>query len=131
VTAPAQSSGKTERILIVEDEPRVRALVRRLLEGLGYRVLEAANGAEALGILETSMVHIDLILTDVVMPDVHGHDLAEYVTAHEPWRRVLYMSGYSSDEMLSRGLTRPGAAFLQKPFTREALARAVRETLDG
>jgi two-component system cell cycle sensor histidine kinase/response regulator CckA len=101
-----------------------------MLERLGYRVLEATNGAEALGILETSLERIDLILTDVVMPELHGWDLGESVKAREPWRGVLYMSGYTGDDIMRRGLAQPGTALLQKPFTPDALARAVREVLD-
>jgi CheY-like chemotaxis protein len=102
-----------------------------MLQRLGYRVLEAANGAEALGIIETSTERIDLILTDVVMPELHGRELGESLLAREPWRRVLYMSGYTGDEITRRGLAQPGTALLKKPFTQDALARAVREVLDG
>jgi CheY-like chemotaxis protein len=124
------SARGTERILLVDDEAAVRSVVRAMLERLGYRVLEAANGAEALGIVETSLERIDLILTDVVMPDLHGGELGEALTAREPWRRVLYMSGYSGDDIMRRGLARPGTALLTKPFTPDGLARAVREVLD-
>jgi DNA-binding NarL/FixJ family response regulator len=77
------------------------------------------------------MERIDLILTDVVMPDVGGRVLAECVAEHTRAPRVLYMSGYTDDDILRRGLTRSGAPLLQKPFTRDALARAVRDVLDG
>lgn len=120
----------TERILLVDDEASVRSVVRLMLERLGYRVLEAANGAEALGIIETSLDRIDLVLTDVVMPELHGGDLGEALTAREPWRRVLYMSGYTSDDIMRRGLAQPGMALLRKPFSPDGLARAVREVLD-
>jgi CheY-like chemotaxis protein len=124
------SARGTERILLVDDEAAVRLVVRAMLERLGYRVLEAANGAEALGIVETSLERIDLILTDVVMPDLHGGELGEALTAREPWRRVLYMSGYTGDDIMTRGLARSGTALLTKPFTPDGLARAVREVLD-
>jgi CheY-like chemotaxis protein len=120
----------TERILLVDDEASVRSVVRLMLERLGYRVLEAANGAEALGIIETSLDRIDLVLTDVVMPELHGGDLGEALTAREPSRRVLYMSGYTSDDIMRRGLAQPGMALLLKPFSPDGLARAVREVLD-
>jgi two-component system, cell cycle sensor histidine kinase and response regulator CckA len=120
----------SERILVVDDEVPVRTVVRLMLERLGYRVVEASNGAEALGILETSMDRIDLILTDLVMPELHGGDLGESLKASEPWRRVLYMSGYTGDEITRRGLAQDGTALLKKPFTPDALARAVREILD-
>jgi two-component system cell cycle sensor histidine kinase/response regulator CckA len=119
-----------ERILLVDDEAPVRTVVRLMLERLGYRVLEAENGAEALGILETSMDRIDLILTDLVMPELHGGELGESVKASEPLRRVLYMSGYTGDEITRRGLAQNDTALLKKPFTPDALARAVRAALD-
>jgi two-component system cell cycle sensor histidine kinase/response regulator CckA len=131
MTEPVVPRG-TERILVVEDEIPVRVAVRRMLERLGYKVREAGNGAEALGILDTSMDRIDLILTDVVMPDVDGRLLAECVVQRNTRvPRMLYMSGYTDDDILRRGLSQPGIALLQKPFTLEALARAVREILDG
>jgi CheY-like chemotaxis protein len=120
----------TERILVVDDEVSVRTVVRRMLERLGYRVVEAANGAEALGILETSLDRIDLILTDLVMPELHGGDLGESLKASAPWRRVLYMSGYTGDEITRHGLAQEDTALLKKPFTPDALARAVRAVLD-
>lgn len=120
-----------ETILLVEDERAVRATVRRMLERLGYRVREAASGAEALGMLETSHERIHLLLTDVVMPDIQSRQLVETVLEHALIPRVLYMSGYTEDETLLRGLGAPDAALLQKPFTPEALARAVRTALDG
>jgi PAS domain S-box-containing protein len=121
----------TETILVVEDELPVRTVVRRMLERLGYTVREAASGAEALGILETSLKRIDLVLTDMVMPDVHGRVLAECLLERVPATRVIYMSGYTDDDIVRRGLTGLGTAFLQKPFTPATLARAVREALDG
>lgn len=120
----------SERVLLVDDEASVRKVVRMMLERLGYRVVEASNGAEALGILETSLDRIDLVITDVVMPDLHGGDLGEVLLAREPWRRVLYMSGYPGDEIVRHGITRHGARLLNKPFTADALARAVRDALD-
>ena len=108
----------------------MRKVVRVMLERLGYKVLEATNGADALGIIETSIERIDLILTDVVMPELHGGDLGESVLSREPWRRVLYMSGYAGDDLTLRGLAQAGTALLKKPFTPEALASAVREVLD-
>jgi CheY-like chemotaxis protein len=121
--------GGAERILVVEDEPAVRTTVRRMLERLGYKVLEAADGAEALGILDTAMMRIDLVLTDMVMPDVDGRLLAECVAEGNRAPRVLCMSGYP-DDVLRRGPAHPGLPMLQKPFTQEELARAVRESLD-
>ena len=121
----------SETILVVEDERAVRATVRRMLERLGYRVREAASGAEALGMLDTSHERIDLLLTDVVMPDIQGRQLVETVLEQALAPRVLYMSGYTEDEILLRGLGASDAALLQKPITPEALARAVRTALDS
>jgi CheY-like chemotaxis protein len=126
-TAPRGS----ETILVVEDEDAVRAVVRRMLERSGYTVREAADGAEALALLEASTENFDLVLTDVVMPALHGRALVEQLTARQPRLRVLYMSGYTDDDILRRGLMQPSTALLQKPFTPDALARAVREALDG
>jgi CheY-like chemotaxis protein len=121
----------TERILVAEDEPPVRAAVRRMLERLGYKVVEASNGAEALGIIDSSRERIDLVLTDVVMPEVDGRLLAECVEGQPRAPRVVYMSGYTDDHVLRRGLAQPGTAFLQKPFSSETLARTVRDVLDA
>jgi two-component system cell cycle sensor histidine kinase/response regulator CckA len=127
---PATAARGMERILVVDDEAPVRKVVRLMLERLGYRVLEAENGAEALGIIETSMHRIDLILTDLVMPELHGGELGEFVRGSEPPRRVLYMSGYTGDEITRRGIAQDDMALLKKPFTPDALGRAVREVLD-
>jgi CheY-like chemotaxis protein len=129
--APPLLPRGTERILVAEDEPPVRAAVRRMLERLGYKVVEASNGAEALGIIDASRERIDLVLTDVVMPDVDGRLLAECMEGKPRAPRVVYMSGYTDDHVLRRGLAQPGTAYLQKPFTTEALARIVRDVLDG
>jgi CheY-like chemotaxis protein len=120
-----------ETILVVEDEAPVRVVVRRMLERLGYTVREAADGAQALAFVEASAERIDLLLTDVIMPEMHGRALAERLMTSEPGIRVLYMSGYTDDDILRRGLTQPGTVLLQKPFTPEELARAVREVLDA
>jgi two-component system cell cycle sensor histidine kinase/response regulator CckA len=129
VTGELESSQAAETILVVEDEGPVRMAVRRMLERLGYRVREAANGAEALGLLESSSERIDLVLTDVVMPELHGRDLAEYIRAQDPTSRVLYMSGYTDDEIVRADLVHSGAKLLQKPFTAEELGSAVRDAL--
>ncbi len=115
---------------MVDDEAPVRTVVRHMLERLGYKVLEATNGAEALGVIETSMVRIDLILTDLVMPELHGGELGDFLRDSEPSRRVLYMTGYTGDEITRRGLARADTALLKKPFTPDALARAVRDALE-
>jgi PAS domain S-box-containing protein len=129
--APAGSTRGSETILLVEDEDAVRALAKRILERQGYRVFEARHGADALRVAEQLDGRIDLVLTDVVMPHMNGRELAERLAAIRPGGAVLFMSGYTDDEIIRRGLLDPEMAFLQKPFTANALARAVRDMLDG
>ncbi|GLC26943.1 PAS domain S-box protein [Roseisolibacter agri] len=123
-----------ETVLLVEDETKVRAALRRMLEQQGYVVHEASNGAEALRIVEAaaagSETRFDLVLTDLVMPELGGHALGERLAARHPEIRVLYMSGYTDDEIVRRGLADPGASFLEKPFTASRLAHAVRRALE-
>jgi nitrogen-specific signal transduction histidine kinase/ActR/RegA family two-component response regulator len=129
----------SETILLVDDDLAVRTVVRRTLQRLGYTVLEAESGAQALEIAEgltqapagESGRSIDLVLTDIIMPEMNGRVMAEQLTVSLPGLRVLYMSGYPDDEILRRGLLNPGTAFLAKPFTPERLARAARQALDG
>lgn len=131
-TALASPRGK-ERILLVEDDAAVRPAVRRLLERQGYTVLDAADGADAFQLAASADARgerIDLVLTDVVMPVQGGRALGERLAVHWPNLRVLYMSGYTDDEILRRGLVVPGATFLEKPFTPERLAEVVRRALD-
>jgi CheY-like chemotaxis protein len=131
-TAPPPPPRGTESVLLVEDEASVRTATRRMLERLGYRVLEATDGAAALrraAEAEARGERIDLVLTDVVMPEQGGRALGERLAAHWPGLRVLYMSGYTDDEIIRRGLVVPGASFLEKPFTLQRLAEVVRRTL--
>jgi PAS domain S-box-containing protein len=121
----------TETILLVEDEETVRALARKVLERKGYTVLDARHGKDALLISQRHRGAIQLLLTDMVMPEMGGRELAEHLAGMDERMRVLYMSGYTDDAVARRGLAAPGAAFLQKPFTADALARAVRRVLDG
>jgi PAS domain S-box-containing protein len=120
-----------ETILLVEDDPIVRSLVRRLLSEYGYRVVVAENGSEALVLCETYRGPIDLLLTDVVMPDIGGREVAERVAALRPETSVVYTSGYAGDVLESQGGLDPHVAFLEKPFSREKLAHIVRATLDA
>jgi PAS domain S-box-containing protein len=120
-----------ETVLVVEDEPEVRWLVRDMLQHLGYNVLEARHGIEAqvLSIQHPGPIH--LLITDVVMPQMSGREIAEQLTSEHPETKVLYMSGYTDDAVVRHGVLAAHMAFLQKPFTPEALARKVREVLDG
>jgi signal transduction histidine kinase len=121
--------GGPERILLVEDEPNVRRIARRVLERNGYTVLEAANGNEALRVLERRQEPIALVLTDLVMPEMGGRELASKLRIVSPTSRVLFMSGYTEDAVLRQSVMEPGAVFLDKPFTFETLIRKVREAL--
>jgi CheY-like chemotaxis protein len=119
----------TETILVVEDAPALRELTRELLESQGYTVLEAADGAEALRVAEKHQGPIHLLLTDVVMPGMDGRVLAESMVRSHPDLKVLYVSGYTDDAILRHGVLDSKIVLLQKPFTRENLARKVREVL--
>ena len=121
--------GGPERILLVEDEANVRRIARRILERNGYTVLEAGNGSEALRILERRQEPIALVLTDLVMPEMGGRELASQLRIVSPTSRVLFMSGYTEDAVLRQSVMEPGAIFLDKPFTFETLIRKVREAL--
>jgi len=122
--------GGSETLLVVEDETMVRDLVRSVLTDKGYAVLEASAGEEALRVCREHGGRIDLLLTDVVMPGMSGRALAGRVQELRPDTRVVYMSGYTDDTILLRGVSSNEAAFLSKPFTSAALARMVRDVLD-
>jgi PAS domain S-box-containing protein len=121
----------TERVLVVEDEPTVRAGAVRTLQRYGYDVIEAANGDEALALGRHALLGIDLLLTDVVMPRMSGRQLAEQVRTIQPGVRVLFVSGYTDDAIIRAPSHAQGVGFLQKPFTPVLLARKVREILDA
>jgi CheY-like chemotaxis protein len=123
--------GGSETVLLVEDEDPVRAVSARLLETLGYRVLQAANAEEALHRFAASQIKIDLLMTDVVIPGRNGRELAEILRARDAGLKVLFQSGYTGDAVVRRGILNAEVAFLKKPFTLDALARKVREVLDG
>jgi CheY-like chemotaxis protein len=125
----ARSCG-TETVLVAEDEPGVRAPVRRILAAHGYRVLEAENGAAALRIAEGHKGAIDVLLTDVVMPGMNGGELAQRMRRLRTGIRVVFMSGYSSEAVATHGVLSPGSAFLQKPFSVEELVDRLRDALD-
>jgi PAS domain S-box-containing protein len=126
----APPAGGSETVLVVEDEDAVRALALRALREQGYRVLEARNGREALELAAAAPSDIDLVVTDVVMPEMGGRELVERLADIRPTLSVIYMSGYTEFDKLQPGILDPGIPFLQKPFSAESLALRVRESLD-
>jgi PAS domain S-box-containing protein len=120
-----------ETVLIVEDEEGVRTLLHTFLEQLGYTVLDTCSGAEAIIVGERHRGPIHLLLTDMILPQVTGPELAARLLAIRPAIRVLYMSGYTQDAIMQQKGLSPGAAFLEKPFTGEALAEKIRQVLAG
>jgi len=123
--------GGAETLLLVEDDEAVRDLAREILTAYGYTVVAARHPGEALLIGERRPGVIDLLLTDVVMPEMNGRELAERLTALRPGMKVVYMTGYTDDAIVQHGVQKAGVTLLQKPFTPAALARAVRDVLDG
>jgi CheY-like chemotaxis protein len=132
-TSAAEGNGKGghETILLVEDEDSVRQVASRILRRNGYTVVEASNGVEALRECEERGAQVDLIVTDIVMPEMGGFELAERVRTMRPSARILFTSGYTEDAVLRRSFLEPGAEFLEKPFTPARLAQRAREVLDG
>jgi two-component system, cell cycle sensor histidine kinase and response regulator CckA len=121
--------GGTETILLVEDEESVRQLVRDTLDSRGYKVIEAENGEAGLAAAANHKGKIDLVITDVVMPGLGGRELVEQLAVTRPEAKVLYLSGYTEDAIISDGTLESGTAFLQKPFTLQNLSKKVREVL--
>jgi two-component system, cell cycle sensor histidine kinase and response regulator CckA len=121
--------GGSETILLVEDEPRLRAASREFLEAKGYRILEASTGAEALSICQAHDGSIDLLITDIILPGISGIELATCVSKTLPEMRIVYMSGYT-DQTVDKGALAPGAVFLQKPCSLPLLARTIRAAID-
>jgi CheY-like chemotaxis protein len=127
----ALASSGHETVLVVEDERGLRALVERILRNAGYTVLVAANGADALTLFDQHQGKIDLLLTDVVMPQMSGREVAERLAQTKPTLKVLYMSGYT-DEIIDRhGILEDGVRLIGKPFTAADISRKVRIVLDG
>jgi len=119
----------TETVLLVEDREDVRSMAREVLESYGYKVLEAANGAQALELAGRHTGPIELLLTDVVMPGMNGRELSERLKDLRPGTKVLFMSGYSENVIVHQGVLKPGFAFIANPMVPDALAAKVRETL--
>lgn len=126
----AVAKGRGETILVVEDEESVRRVAAQVLTSSGYLVLEANSGPDALRLVALNREPIDLILTDMMMPGMNGRQLAQVLEEVRPGIKVLYMSGYTDDAMVHRGVFTKQLAFLQKPFSPAKLERKVREVLD-
>jgi two-component system cell cycle sensor histidine kinase/response regulator CckA len=126
-----RAPGGTETVLLVEDEEAVRSMVSKVLQNKGYKVLEASHGNEALEVCGKFEGPIHLMVTDVIMPQMSGRELAERLALMRPAMRVLYMSGYPDNTIVQHGVLEPGTAFLQKPFTINALELKVREILNS
>lgn len=121
----------SETILVVEDEDDVRRVVVHMLQQLGYDVLTAASGAEAMQLYNDTERPIHLLLTDVVMPKMSGKELADRLTRNLPGLKVLFVSGYTGSVIIHHGVLDPGTYFLQKPFSAAQLGGKVREVLEG
>ena len=129
VPVPEKACGGNETILLVEDEESVRQLVRDTLTAKGYKVIEGENGETGLAAAARQAGKIDLVITDVVMPGMGGREMVKQLFASRPGTKVLYLSGYTEDAIISDGSIESGTAFLQKPFTLQNLTRKVREVL--
>jgi CheY-like chemotaxis protein len=127
--AVPEAVGGTETILLVEDEESVRHLVRDTLSAKGYQVVEAENGETGMAAAARHQGNIDLVITDVVMPGMGGREMVKQLIETRPETKVLYLSGYTEDAIVSDGSIEKGTAFLQKPFTLQSLSRKVREVL--
>ena len=120
-----------ETVLLVEDDSSVRAFAARALRGQGYKVLEASNGKEALQTAQEFTGEIHLILTDVVMPEMSGKELASQIEAARPGIKALFVSGFTSNAIIHHWVLDSSVFFLQKPFTADDLAHKVREVIDS
>jgi CheY-like chemotaxis protein len=128
-TLPLASLAGTETILVAEDQPEVRSIIRAILSRHGYTVVTAPDGEAALKVLAEDSGKFDLLLTDVVMPAMGGAELARRIATIAPRIRVLYASGYTDDAVFRQGVVDHGVSFLQKPFSSTTLLTKVREVL--
>lgn len=128
--AAAEGQPNTETLLLVEDDAAVRAYARRVLEAAGFTVVEAANGPDAIELAGGSAA-IDLLLTDAVLPGMHGAELAERLVADRPGLRVLFVSGFTENSVIQHGVVASGISFLPKPYRAEALVAVGRAALDA
>jgi len=123
--------GGTETVLLVEDEPALRVLVEEILTKGGYHVLQNEKPEAALALAAGHGGAIDLVLTDVIMPNMSGREMADALRLGRPGIRVLFMSGYTDDAISHHGILEPGTHFLEKPFTADGLLRKIREVLEA
>lgn len=123
--------GGTETILLAEDSESLRDMAREYLESIGYTVIEAASGTEALQRSNELAGAIHLLLTDIVMPEMNGRELADQIVHMRPEIKILFTSGYTDEAIVRHGVLEPGIAFIQKPYRPRALARKIREVLDN
>ena len=120
-----------ETIFLVEDDPSVRELTLRSLNYFGYRVIVSANGEEALKKFKQNNIHVDLLITDVIMPGMSGKKLVDLIRKKKPGLKVLFMSGYSEDQISKQGVLDKEINFIQKPFAPMDLVKRLREILDN
>jgi CheY-like chemotaxis protein len=123
--------GGDETILLVDDELTILQTTRRILESLGYEVLATQSAEEAIRLAEQPQTHVDLLVTDVIMPDISGPELVRRLIKRHPMLRCLYMSGYTANLLFEQGVKETSRDFISKPFSRNTLARKVREALDA
>jgi nitrogen-specific signal transduction histidine kinase len=131
VVVPRSLSAASETVLVVEDDDSVRRLSTTILRKHGYNIIEARSGVEALNIFQEHAGDLHLVITDVVMPQMGGRELALRLQKSHPDLKVLYVSGYTDEAIVRHGILHPGTLFLQKPFTPQSLIHKVREVLDG